>query len=154
MNEIEEKKQKAILNVQLIHKDDVTKLKRQNKYLKKKHEDFVSKMESKDLSFFVNRTLKGMHFEKRASVVLDLVVCGTLFGEKVKKASKKIIWREVKKTFRAWKLCMAKDTADQGCLNLQGIEAVRKVEDLEEQEEGILPSKSPYGERVMRSSRK
>ena len=31
MNEIEEKKRKAILNVQLMHKEDVTKLKRQNK---------------------------------------------------------------------------------------------------------------------------
>ena len=49
MNEIEEKKQKAILNVQLMHKEDVTKSKRQNKYLKKKHEDLASKMESKDL---------------------------------------------------------------------------------------------------------
>ena len=37
---------------------------------------------------------------------------------------------------------MAKDTAHQGCLNIQGIEAVCKVEDLVEQEEGMLPSKS------------
>ena len=83
-----------------------------------------------------------MHFDTRALVVLGLVVCGKLFGEKGKKASKTFIRREVKKTFRAWKLCMAKDTAHQGCLNLQGIEAVRKVEELEEREEGMLPSKS------------
>ena len=37
---------------------------------------------------------------------------------------------------------MAKDAAHQGCLNLQGIEAVRHVEELEEREQGILPSKS------------
>ena len=37
---------------------------------------------------------------------------------------------------------MARETAHQGFLNLQGIEAVRQVENLEDQEEGMLPSKS------------
>ena len=37
---------------------------------------------------------------------------------------------------------MAKDTAHQGCLNLQGLEAVRQVEELEKREEGLIPLKS------------
>ena len=37
---------------------------------------------------------------------------------------------------------MAKDTAHQGCLNLQGLEVVRQVEELEKREEGLIPSKS------------
>ena len=37
---------------------------------------------------------------------------------------------------------MARDTAHQRYLNLQGIEAVWQVEELEDQEEGMLPSKS------------
>ena len=37
---------------------------------------------------------------------------------------------------------MARDTAHQGCLNLQGIEAAWQVEKLKDQEEGMLPSKS------------
>ena len=83
-----------------------------------------------------------MHFDKRAAVVLDLVVSGDLFGEKGKEATKQFIRHEVRKTFKAWKLCMAKDTAHQGCLNLQGFEAVRHVEELEEREQAMLPSKS------------
>ena len=39
-------------------------------------------------------------------------------------------------------MCKARDTAHQGCLNLQGIEAVRPVEDLEDKERGMIPSKS------------
>lgn len=37
---------------------------------------------------------------------------------------------------------MAKDTAHQGCLNLQGLEAVSQVEELENREEGMISSKS------------
>ena len=46
----------------------------------------MSKIESKDISFFVNHVLKGMRFEKRAAVVMDLVILSNLFGEKGKEA--------------------------------------------------------------------
>ena len=36
---------------------------------------------------------------------------------------------------------MARDTVHQGCANLMGIEAVWQVEELEDREKGILPSK-------------
>ena len=50
-----------------------------------------------------------------------------------------MVKKEARKTFTAWRLCMAKDTAHQGCLNLQGLEAVCQVEELEKREEGLIP---------------
>ena len=55
---------------------------------------------------------------------------------------KKNVCKEVRKSYPAWRLCQAKDKAHQGCLNLQGIEAVRQVEKLDHYERGMMPSKS------------
>ena len=56
--------------------------------------------------------------------------------------------KQVQKTFSAWDLCKAKDTCHQGCLNLQGIEAVRNVENLEKYKRGLIPSKSTVWRKV------
>ena len=124
------------------HKNELLKLKRRCNYLDKKNKKLICKMESKDISFFVNHALKNMRVHKRAELVMDMVMSGDLFGEKGVQASKEIVRKEVRKKFTAWKLCMARDTAHQGCLNLQGIEAVRQVEELENRERGMMPSKS------------
>ena len=99
-------------------------------------------MSGENLSTFINKVLKGMHFENRASLVLDLVFTGEMFGEAGKVASKHFVCQQVQKTITAWRLCKAKDTAHQGCLNLQGIEAVCQAEELEKGEEGMIHSKS------------
>ena len=85
-------------------------------------------MESGELSFFIKNSLKWIPFKKRSAQVLDLVLPGDLFGDKGIEATKEMVKKEVRKTFTAWRLCMAKDTTHQGCLNLQGIEAVFQVE--------------------------
>ena len=37
-------------------------------------------MSGSDLNLFVNHALKGMHFEKRAAIVLKMVFSGEMFG--------------------------------------------------------------------------
>lgn len=143
LSEIESEKEKEISALKEQHKIEMVKLQRSRRYYKDKNEDIMAKMADNDLNFFINHALKGKHFKTRAATVLDLVVSGELFGEEAsKKATTKFVRKEVRKTFTAWRLCMAKDTAHQGCLNLQGIEAVRRVEELEEREQGMIPSKS------------
>ena len=44
--------------------------------------------------------------------------------------------------FLAWKLYKAKDTAPQGCLNLQGIGQILMDEELDRSEEVLFASKS------------
>ena len=65
-----------------------------------------------------------------------------MFGKAGKDATKELVKREVCKVFTDWRLCKAKDTAHQGCLNLQGIEAVRRTQELEKREEGFIASSS------------
>ena len=64
-----------------------------------------------------------MSFKKRAALVLYLVLSGDPFGDKGIEATKEMVKKEVRKTFTAWRLCMAKETTHQGCLSLQGLEA-------------------------------
>ena len=94
--------------------------------------------------FFMNKCLakQTRSQKKRVSLVLDMVVSGEVFGNHGKEARKKFVKKQVQKTFSAWDLCKAKDTCHQGCLNLQGIEAVRNVENLEKYKRGLIPSKS------------
>ena len=53
-----------------------------------------------------------------------------------------MVKKEVRKKFTAWRLCMAKVIAHQGCLSLQGLEAFCQVEELEKRGEGLIPLKS------------
>ena len=122
--------------------DTVKKLKHRQYYLKKKHDDLIKNMSGGVLTFFVNKVLKGMHFEKRAALVLEMVLSGKMFGEVEKDVTKDFVKNKVRKVFTAWRLCKAKDTAHQGCLNLHGIEAVSRTQDLEKGEQGFITSKS------------
>ena len=122
--------------------ETVKKLKRKQYYLQKKNNDLMKELNANNLSFFVNKILKGMHFGKRAALILDMVVSGELFGEGGKDERINFVRKEVRKVFTAWRLCKAKDTAHQGCLNLQGIEAVRRTQELEKGEQGFIASKS------------
>ena len=134
---------KKINELKAAHEATVKKMKRQHYYLTKQNKELTEKMSSGNLSVFVNELLKRMHFEKRATLVLDLVFSGEMFGEAGKKVGRQFITREVRKLLPAWRLCKAKDTAHQGCLNLQGIEAVRQIEpNLEKGEKGLIASKS------------
>ena len=120
----------------------VKKLKRRQYYLEQKNKELMKQMSGNNLTFFVNKILKGMHFKERAALVLDMVVSGKMFGDAGKDASKNFVQKEVRKVFTAWRLCRAKDTAHQGCLNLQGLEAVRRTQELEKGEQGFIASKS------------
>ena len=95
-----------------------------------------------DLVEVINGALKGVRYEKRTTIILDLVYNGTLFGKKGKEVGDNYARQVMKKKFPAWKLCKAKDTAPQGCLNLQGLGQVRCVEELEKGEQGLFASKS------------
>ena len=101
-----------------------------------------AKIENLDISFLINKALQNVRIGKHADIILNMVMNGDMFGEKGMQAGTNYIWREVRKTYPAWKLCQAKDCAHQGCLNLQGVEAVRQVEELEQREQGMLPLKS------------
>ena len=59
-----------------------------------------------------------MHFERRAALILDMVVSEEFFDKVGKDASIQFVKKEVRKVFTAWHLCKAKDTLHQGCLNL------------------------------------
>ena len=128
-------------NMTEAHNVTVKKLRRKQYYLTKKNKKLNNVLGAANLSFFVNKILKGMHFEKRASLVLDMVISGDMFSV-AGKTMGKMITKEVRKVFAAWRLCKAKDTACQRCLNLQGIKAVRCTQELEDQEEGFITSKS------------
>ena len=129
-------------NIISMQEETVKKLKRKQHYLQKKNNDLMKELNANNLTFFVNKILKGMHFGKRAALILDMVVSGELFGEAGKDASNDFLRKEVRKVFTAWRLCKAKDTAHQGCLNLQGIEAVRRTQELEKGKQGFIASKS------------
>ena len=90
----------------------------------------------------VNNVLKGVRYEKRTEYVLDLIFDGTLFGDVGGEVGEEYARDVMRKSFSAWKLCRAKDTAPQGCLNLQGLGHVRCVEELEKGEQGLFASKS------------
>ena len=90
----------------------------------------------------INTVLKGVHYHNRTIIVLDLVFNGQLFGETGIAAGQSYAREVMKKKFPAWKLCKAKDTAPQGCLNLQGLGQIRCVEELEKGERGLFASKS------------
>ena len=66
---------------------ELKKLKRWQYYLKKKCDELLKKIDGGDLTYFVNKVLKGMHFEKRAALVLDMEVSGELFGDAVKEVT-------------------------------------------------------------------
>ena len=51
----------------------------------------MKQMSSNNLTCFVNKILKGMHFQKRAVFVLDMVVSGKMFGDAGKDVSKKFV---------------------------------------------------------------
>ena len=60
-------------------------MKRQHYHLTKHNKELTEKMSSGNLSVFVNEVIKRMHFEKCASLVLDLVFSGKMFGNAGKK---------------------------------------------------------------------
>ena len=125
------------------HADQVKKLRRKQYYLNQENKEYTDKVNDGDVSFFMNKCLhRTRSKEKCATFVLNMVVSGEMFGQKGKQAGQKFVRKQCRKTYTAWGLCKAKDTCHQGCLNLQGIEAVRQVEDLEKYERGMLPSKS------------
>ena len=124
------------------HQTEIKKLRRKQYYLQQKNKELASKLVNMDINYFINRALKYVRYEKRAALVLDLVMSGKMFGEQGIEGGKEFMRQEFRKTFTAWRLCQAKDTAHQGCLNLQGCEAVRQVEELEKREQGMMPSKS------------
>ena len=109
----------------------VEKLRQKQYCLVKKNRDLMREMSSTNLNFFVNKVLKGMHFEKQGAFVLNMVMSDEVFGNAVTSAGKQFVTNEVYKVITAWRLCKARDTAHQGCLNLQGIEAVRQLQELE-----------------------
>ena len=74
-----------------------------------------------DLVEVIDGALKGIKYENRTTIILDLIYDGTLFGDKGKDMGENYARQVMKKKFPAWKLCKAKDTAPQGCLNLQGL---------------------------------
>ena len=86
----------------------VKKIKRRQYYLQKRNKDLMEQMSGNNLTFFVNNILNGMHFEKYAALVLDMVVSGEMFGEAGKDATKELVKREVHKVFTACCLCKAK----------------------------------------------
>ena len=91
-----------------VQEDTVKKLKCRQYYLKKKYDDLMEKTSGGDLTFFVNKVLKGMHFEKRAALVLEMVVSGEMFGEVGKDVTKYFVKNKVRKLFTAWRLCKDK----------------------------------------------
>ena len=106
--------------------ETVKKLKRKQYYLQQKNNELMKQMSANNLSFFVNKILKGDHFKKESSPNSRYLVSGELFGKDGKDAASNIFFKkEVHKVFTAWYLCKAKDNAHQGCLNLRGIKAVR-----------------------------
>ena len=56
------------------------------------------------ICLFVNKVLKVMHFERRAALILDMVVLGEFFGKAGKDASIQFVKKEVRKVFTAWHL--------------------------------------------------
>ena len=79
------------------HKETVNKLRKKQYYLTKKNKDLTESMSRGNLSTFINKVLKGMHFENRASLVLDLVFTGEISGEAGKVAGKHFVCHQVKK---------------------------------------------------------
>ena len=69
----------------------------------------------------INAVLRGVRYEKRANIVLDLVYNGDLFGDTDAEIGKIYAQNIMKNKFPAWKLCKAKDKAPQGFLDLLGL---------------------------------
>ena len=65
-----------------------------------------------------------MHFEKCAALVLEMVVSDDMFEDVKKDVTKDFVKNKIRKAFTAWRLCKAKDTTHQGCLNICGTEDV------------------------------
>ena len=72
------------------------KLKRKQYYLQKKNTELMKELNANNLTFFVNKILKGMHFGKRAALILDMVVSGELFGEGGRNASRNFMRNELR----------------------------------------------------------
>ena len=70
------------------HEITTSKLRWKQYYLTKKNNKLTEKLNSTNLCDFVNEFLKGMHFENRAFLVLELVHSGEMFGD----AGKKLVW--------------------------------------------------------------
>ena len=121
---------------------NIKQLKRKNRYLVEKYNRIVQTYTSGDITQNINELLKGMRYEKRAKLVLELVVFGGMFGKIGNEVGEDYVLSEVRRKFPAWKLCKAKDTAHLGCLNLQGLNAVRSVQELEDRQQGYIASKS------------
>ena len=152
--ELEAQKRKEISDIVAKHESQIKKLRRGQYYLQTNNKYLKMQLNSIDINYFVNRALKYVRFEKRAALVLDLVMSGDMFGAKGQEGGKEFIQKDVQKTFTAWRLCQAKDTAHQGCLNLQGIAAVHQIEELEEREQGMMPSKSSIwqeGDKILKN---
>ena len=101
-----------------LHQRKLTYLKQKLKAQDINHEPLDR---SQSLVSTINTVLKGIHYHNRTNIVLDLFFNGQLFGETRVAAGQSYAREIVKKKFPAWKLCKAKDTAPQGCLNLQGL---------------------------------
>ena len=68
-----------------MHKETVNQLRQRQYYLTKENKEMTKKLNSTNLSNFVNEYLKGMQFENHATLVLDLVYSGEMFGDAGKK---------------------------------------------------------------------
>ena len=77
-----------LLEKEKTHKEKVNKLRQKQYYLTKKNKELTKKLNSTNLSDFVNEYLKGMHFQNRAALVLDLVYSEEMFRD----AGKKLVW--------------------------------------------------------------
>ena len=56
--------------------------------------------------------------------MLDLVFSGEFFGDAGITARQSYAYEVMKRNFPTWKLSKVKDTAHQGCLNLNGLEQI------------------------------
>ena len=130
-----------ISKVAISQQETVKKLRQKQCYLAKKNKERTREMSNTNLTYFVNKVLKCMHFEKHTALVLEIVMSGEMFGEAGQSVGKDFIAKEVRKVITAWHLCKTCDTAHQGCLNLQGIKAVQQSQELEKGEEGFIHSK-------------
>ena len=116
--------------------------KRKISYLTQRIQKLHQERKNENLVTTINKVLKGVRYDKRANKVLDLMYSGDLFGASGTAVGELFARNIMKKKFPAWKLCKAKDTSPQGCLNLQGLGQIRCVEELEKGEQGLFASKS------------
>ena len=74
------------------HNDQVKKLRRKQYYITQKNKNIMKKIDDGDLSFFMNKCLakQTRSKEKRASLVLDMVVSGEVLAIMGKRPEKSL----------------------------------------------------------------